>query len=358
MNAEFQIQQRIDTAFTDEIIHIPSGTYQEDLIINKSISLVGEGDVFIEGTGYQSVLSIDYGTRVNLCDLNILHGRSTNGGGIKNQGQLNVTHSVLQDCTAPKKGGLIYNEGTLRLQDSVLKGGHSRYGGGIYNEGKLLLDGTLVISNHAEYGGGIYNTYVTSMAGKSQVSMNSASKVIKPRGIRALNATCAGGGVYNSGKFLMENSTIRFNTGVAGVSFRGFGVFNSGKFFFLSGDLSYNLVLYKPISYMASSRGGGFYNVGELVIQDGVVKLNSADLGGGICNRGDLWLENGSITKNSANDGGGIYNKVLGFIVLDDGEITENKAKFFGGGIRNRGGEHAIYGNKSIVFNNVDSDIE
>lgn len=123
-----------------------------------------------------------------------------------------------------------------------------------------------------------------------------------------------------------------------------------------SGDVAYNLVLYKPISYMASSRGGGFYNVGELVIQNGVVKLNSADLGGGVCNRGDLWLENGGITKNSANDGGGIYNKVLGWVVLHGGEITENKAKFFGGGIRNRGGQNAIYGNKFIVFNNEKED--
>ncbi len=54
------IQNLIDNASDGDTIYIPSGTYYENIIINKSISLIGEdkGTTIIDGGGNDSVISI------------------------------------------------------------------------------------------------------------------------------------------------------------------------------------------------------------------------------------------------------------------------------------------------------------
>lgn len=356
------IQEAIDNAKPNSVLEIPSGTYKENLVITKPISIVGvrvgsvKSPVIIDGMSHGSVVSITYGSNVTLTNIVLFNGSSDEGGGIYNEGTLNMTHCVVQNSNSTKRGGLICNKGRLYMKDMALVKGYSDNGGGIYNSGILTFEDTLLTSNYATYGGGIYNTGHVTMSGRSQISRNLAFKSSRSRSLKSLYATCAGGGVYNAGQFLMKGGTIRFNLGVCPICFRGAGVYNIGKFFLIDGDVTFNLVLYKPISYLASSQGGGFYNAGKLDIKNGIVKRNSADLGGGVCNRGDFWLEGGTITLNTAQDGGGVYNKVLGWVFLYGGEITQNEAIYFGGGIYNKNHDNSIQGDRSIVHDNVRED--
>ena len=356
-NPEFCIQQHIEDAHPGDTVYIPPGTYNENLMIDKSLILSGEEDVFIEAAEFGSALSIFLGVSAELNNLNIRNTKGLNGGGVNNYGNLTITESAIHYSTVIHCGGLICNRGTLRLKDSILVNGKAWLGGGIYNEGHLSLENTTLLSNYAKYGGGIYNTGMTTIIG-SQISKSVAT--ITGLGLpssQELNPTCAGG-VYNSGNFSMEDSTIRFSTGLAAMEFRGVGVYNSGKFFLKSGDISYNIILYKPVSRPASSRGGGLYNLGDLVIKDGMVRSNATDRGGGVYNKGRLVLDGGVIKNNSARIGGGIYNERFSDVFLNEGAITRNTAVVRGGGIHNCARKRRLHGDTSIVYDNKPADIE
>ena len=56
----------------------------------------------------------------------------------------------------------------------------------------------------------------------------------------------------------------------------------------------------------ASGRGGGIYNAGTLIAEDSAISDNTANVGGGIYNVGALTVGQSTIVGNTAADGGGI----------------------------------------------------
>ena len=134
----------------------------------------------------------------------------------------------------------------------------------------------------------------------------------------------SGEGVYNKGRFFMNNGTISGNNG---------GVKNPGMFFMYGGTITSN----------TANNGGGVDNAGTFTMDGGTITSNTANNGGGVYNdnAGRFIMYGGTITGNKAEQtygteyGGGVYNQ--GTFNMYGGEITNNTATVGGGGVFNKG---------------------
>lgn len=77
-----------------------------------------------------------------------------------------------------------------------------------------------------------------------------------------------------------------------------------------------------------ASHGGGFRNIGTLIVEGGCITGNCAtDGGGGIVNYGVLVVKGGTVTGNTAGvEGGGIYNSAKSYLTVDKAAVYGNNA--------------------------------
>jgi hypothetical protein len=274
----------VNRAKSGDTIHIANGTYNENLILNKSIMLKGQSNngTIIDGRGKGSVITIPadpdgIGYTVDVEDLFITDGASAAGAGMNVSGN----HS-------------------LYLRNLKIIGNlSSDRGGGLYvnSTGLVVLDKVEVMQNSAlNEGGGIY--FVGGPVGYAYFPMEISASTIS--GNDGLN----GGGIYSNGRLSISNSTIEKNR--------------------------------------ARDSGGGLYNVHELTVILSKVNNNIADLtGGGICSEDSemegnpIFVNETTIDGNRAKEGGGIYNR--GILSLKASTISNNIAQTNGGGVWNGG---------------------
>ena len=329
-------------AMDGETINIASGTYTENLVITRALTLQGAGpaSTIVNGGGLGRVIYLNAsavtvtgltlfdgnvpghgagvyvsGTAV-LSDVVVTGGHATNGGGVYlEQGDLWLTHSVVQSNTATEDGGGVYvKEGTLTLSGGSVAGNHAAMsGGGLYLvAGSALVSGTTVASNTAVYGGG-----GAMQAGR--LAVNSAQVVSN-------TAASDGGGIYTEGGSLQVSDTLlRGNTGRDG-----------GGLFVASGQASLTDTL--VLSNSAASDGGGLgASGGSVSVRDGLVLGNSAGMrGGGLMLSGDSppghEISGTSIVTNTAILGGGLH-LMRGDLVLTGVQVMSNTASSDGGGL-------------------------
>lgn len=119
---EFFIQQLIDEAESYDIIVLPNGTFQEHLIINKPLTLIGNKNTVIDGDCQNTVLSIQ-SNDVHICDIDIKNGGGNNSdSAISIQGK-NIT---IENCiiSFSKQGVLLnYTEESYILNCSFFQHG-------------------------------------------------------------------------------------------------------------------------------------------------------------------------------------------------------------------------------------------
>ena len=235
------------------------------------------GDYYQPGQDYDGgVVKISGpGTRVNMDSVDVMYGMAwARGAGILNEyATVHIAHAKIASNTFgyssnDGEGGGIYNlQGRITVSHSILSANRSSEGGGIFNDqGFVAIDGTVITDNHLFSGG--------SSAGYS-----------------------AGGGIYNSGRMSIANSTISDNVAEAKVTWT---VFN--------GD--------------AYAYGGGIYNEGIVSLSNCTISGNSAPA---------------STVANNANayqEGGGISNRNKGIVYLANSTIAFNDQD----GIRTDGG--------------------
>lgn len=269
-----------------------------DLTVSGEVTLCLNGHV-LTGTGTRSVITVSQNAELTLCDCNTSAENAVNG--------------------------------TI-FEGGVVTGGNDYRGGGISVDkaAKLVMTGGTVAYNEANFGGGIAiagnNVYGSTFVMEGgEISHNEATDMYG-----------AGGGLFVTyGSFTMNGGRIRENkaSGDYGV---GGG---------LEGDFSTCELYGGVISDNSAADGGGVYfagpygekNTGYTLTVGGTVSIanNKALAGAGI----EVWyatfaMEGGEVSDNYADYyGGGVYSRDCK-VTIADGKIAENESGNIGGGRR------------------------
>jgi len=172
------IQAAIDAANSGDTIIVAAGTYYENLVINKDITLIGAGSSssVIDGSGIERCVEI--GTvNVYITGFKITGGStSIYGGGIYNRGTLTISNSTISDNTVSSWGGGIFSTDTLNISNSIISGNTAAYGGGIFSDrSTLTISKSTISGNTAIDGGGISSSLSTLTITNSTISGNTAT---------------------------------------------------------------------------------------------------------------------------------------------------------------------------------------
>jgi CSLREA domain-containing protein len=263
-------------------IKLTTGVYKLQLgtlEILDSVVITGEGaeSTTIDGQLRATVFSVGgvgKSANVKISGVKIQKGSSNAGGGIfiAKGSSLFLTRSIVKDNRAFDSGGGIYNQGTLNVIESTItdNGFGTGGGGGILNwEGTATLSRSTVDNNNAtgggfRGGGGIENIGGQVSITNSTISRNKLTGGVSPRGggirnaqgatLNLTNVTIAnnslpppvpnearqGGGISN------ENSTVNLtNTLIDGNSAQTgpdcFGTMSSGDFNLISNTNDCNI---------------------------------------------------------------------------------------------------------------------
>ncbi|MEW5940054.1 MAG: CSLREA domain-containing protein, partial [Chloroflexota bacterium] len=181
------------------------------------LTIDGAGhSVTVSGADQYQVMFVNSGETLYLARITIANGKAGAGGGVYNNGSLNVIEVEFSNNRAAGGGygGGIYNAGTLNVTDSVFSGNWMEttagdtYGGGIYNgpTATATVTGSVFNGNWAAsgFGGGIYNDGTLTLANDTFYNNGAGDN---------------GGNLYqNDGSLSVINTTFSHGHAVIGAS--------------------------------------------------------------------------------------------------------------------------------------------
>jgi hypothetical protein len=303
-----------------------------------TITITGAGPTvaILQMNGAVGVLQVDTGTTADISGLTAEGGVSAgSGGGILNDGTLNLSSSTVTGNSAANSGGGVYLDGVAAtLTDDTISTNSATSGGGVTMEdGTNVISGGSVDGNHttASEGGGIdiEDLNPGDSASLSNVDVSS-------------NGGFDGGGLYVGNQSATSNNQVTLTNVAADNNFSddaGGGLYVSndgtggGTVTMTGGSVSGN---------SSDSNGGGIYDQnngsGSVSFTGVAVNSNHSSI-----NAGGIYVQNdgagdsttfsgGSVDNNSTSttattgQGGGVY-------LLNNG--TPSTASFSGGSISN-----------------------
>jgi len=240
------LQAAVDAASDGDTILLKKGTYHENIVINKSVTLIGfgPGSTIISGDTVAEIIKggvinitkpllQSSGPNVTLVGMTIMQGTAQYGGGIFNsEGTLTLSGVSITNSTASFSGGGIYNQmGTVVMNGSMVAENTAKVGAGVMNDGGtfVLNEGSSISGNSAQIAGGLDN-----LAGT--VIMNDGSSLTNN------SATYDGGGMYSYfySTITLNGGTITSNTAETGT---GGGIYSDSDSIvnLFGGDVSGNI---------------------------------------------------------------------------------------------------------------------
>jgi len=277
----------------------------------------------LNGASGQNTILVDGGGVLKLAGIIVTHASGSGRGvEVRFSGVLELRSGVISGNTLSGNGAGVLNSGIFRMYGGMISGNAANYGGGVYNsDGTFILDAGVISNNKAAYyGAGVYSTGIFSMRG-GEISSNTITYYY------------SGGGVYNSGNFVLESGSIIGNYAILGG-----GVCSTSTFTMSGGVISGNTV---------NSDGGGVYSSGSsLKLSGGVISGNVAPRnGGGVYSSGGLFeLSDCVISGNIAVNGGGVWRS--GAFSMSNAIVSDNHVSGVGGGVykHDSGSTFSMYG--------------
>ena len=282
-----------------------------------SAALITDTQIYTNTAGngggwYNTVFS----AQLNNSDVRFNEAATKDGGGVYNLGNgAQIDNSAICQNQAQQHGGGVYNgapiligQTTICLNQAGLGGVGD--GGGIYNNGGLQVMMSQVLTNTTvDNGGGIYNASPNSGIFNSTVQSNTASAgggvynaagsmLIDTSTLRTNQAGNDGGGAYNAADMNITASTVQSNT----ANSLGGGVYNASSATGL-------LVNVSTLRSNSAPTGGGLYNAATANVSLSALVNNTASTAGGGAHNatgGALSSENNTFSGNSAPNGGGL----------------------------------------------------
>jgi CSLREA domain-containing protein len=281
-------------------------------VVTSALSLDGSGqNIVISGQGSVRVLEVSQGAALALREVAIVDGNAADAGGILNRGTLFVAHDTLSGNRTSTfgSGGGIWNQAgatLIALGTTFSANGEpdGTLGGGIYNSGRALVANSSFSNNGGDHGGAIFN----AEGGILAVGGSTVSG----------NSAGEGGGLMNQGRLTVRNTTFDHNFTTIGVG---------GA---ISGDGSLT-VARSSFSENSGISGGAIESRGALVVARSTFSGNGADSGGAIESRSSFQIVESTFAGNSARDGGGLA--LFGSGTIQRSTFTLNQAEDDGGGI-------------------------
>ena len=164
----------------DTIDILDSFHSEAQITVDRDLTIQGQGasDTTIDGGALASgasdgnIFLISSGVTVTIEGVTLSHGSASRGGAIYNNGTLTINDSVVSENYAADRngccdGGGIYNKGTLTIDNTTFSENSAGLfhptglgGGAIYNSGTLTIgDSTFTHNNGTYYGGAIFNDF-------------------------------------------------------------------------------------------------------------------------------------------------------------------------------------------------------
>jgi hypothetical protein len=207
----------------------------DEIVIDNDVILDGR-NLTVDGTLEHRLFSVLEGVTAELWRFTVKQGHWADaagggGGGIYNQGDLNVLNCTIKDsesvpvcvgggiCTNGTGGGIL-NDGTMTITNSTIAGNRAQgggissfgggVGGGISNEGTLTLMNSTVFRNVGQvWGGGIANGRGPRLLGATLTVINTT---VSDNLVTAFGSTVSrGAGVWNEGTATLISSTMSEN---------------------------------------------------------------------------------------------------------------------------------------------------
>lgn len=345
---------------------LAEGNYylSEDITLSSTMEISGIVNLCLNGHTLQyvgstisSVISIEEYTVLCICDC----GRSgTITGGTKsgiymNQGDLYFYGGTITGNSNTSGGGGIYvtTGSMVQIQGGVISGNtvnsgtynhggggvhidaggilqmnggsifdntvtyyYGSRGGGIYNSGSFVMYGGIIFQNCAYNGAGVYNDGNFQLT-KGTITQNSVHTTERGDGL--------GGGVYNAGIFTMNGGVISNHEKGSGIY-----IFSSNSEFEMNdGDISNNSTCGILLE------NGTFEMNGGRITQNRILEdRDGTGYGGGVsCLRGKFIMNAGAISNNTARHGGGVAVMHGASFIMNGGTISHNQASNYGGGV-------------------------
>ncbi len=197
------IQRGVDAASDGDTTLVAAGTYVENLVVRKKITLAGsgKGDSVLDAGGNGAALTIINTDGVVIRDLTITNAAGDAFGGLYcANSTVSAERCRIEGNSAAFGAGVFLSESCVTLKECRIEGNIAeKSGGGIYIwQSRVLIDSCVITDNSADEGGGFSCWYSAPRVVRTVIAKNSA-------------ATC--GGILSDEAFpIIVNSAIADNS--------------------------------------------------------------------------------------------------------------------------------------------------
>ncbi len=310
--------------------------------VTDAVTIQGPGAALfsVDGQDQYRVLDI-VGAPATLADLTLQHGSapgvSEDGGAIRSNRALTLTHVVVLSSTAAGDGGGLYISGDLALTGGRFESNRSTggSGGALRVIGAATVSGTQFVDNVAHGDGGA----VFALGGATLTD-------VLFQGNQCLAASCDGGALFAFSRTTLSGTQIVSNTAGdqgGGVAAPGSAAVIGGLFRDNTSQLGVGGGLYvqgnadvtgtRFVGNSARGDGGGLYAFATLTVTQGLFTNNLSTLGhgGGLAGSGVTLVDGTVFVRNNALEGGGLHHdlfdaRIVNALFADNGAANGDGA--------------------------------